>query len=121
MIGNVRNFPTNLLKKLRQSNFVTILRKIFKSTHGRNLSSFCTFYCVSCLFTIVLPGKIEIVLSALRTRKVRRPARLPISIKLVRYPENITRKSSQFHGFLKYVLLFRMNPLATTLITISTE
>lgn len=66
-----------------------------------------------------LPGSMDIVLSARSTRNVRSPARLPTSMPIVAYPLEMTTKSSQFHGFRRYVYLFRMKPLATLLMVIS--
>lgn len=66
-----------------------------------------------------LPGIIDTVFSALSTRNVRKPAKFPTSKPIVAYPLVITTKSNQFHGFRKYVYLFRAKPLAMILITIS--
>ena len=49
----------------------------------------------------LVPGMIETVFRALRTLKVLRPAKFPISTNDVRYPDKITMKSSQFQGFLR--------------------
>ena len=71
------------------------------------------------LRNVTVPGMMETVLRARSTRKVRRPARLPTSMPMVAYPEVMTTKSSQFQGFLRYVYLLRMKPLAIDLIIIS--
>lgn len=61
----------------------------------------------------------ETVFNALSTRKVLNPAKFPTSIPIVAYPDVMTTKSSQFHGFLKYVYLFSMKPFAIDLMIIS--
>lgn len=68
---------------------------------------------------IILPGIIDTVFRALSTRNVRKPAKFPTSMPMVAYPDVMTMKSSQFHGFRKYVYLFSINPLDIVLITIS--
>lgn len=69
----------------------------------------------------MLPGIIDTVFNARKTRNVRKPAKLPTSIPIVAYPLVITTKSNQFHGFRKYVYLLSTKPLAVILITISHE